>query len=1302
MSSRYLKFCFVFGVSSFLVLGTQGQPTAHQINKPAQKQPNAVADKEKPKYAPGRFIVKFKSEGPQAVNEDAQYLLESNGKFQDAVSDKSDSLDKLTEKHKVKKAKSVFVERHGLTTADARQKQNNSRQLSKAMRQARSQRAPKDAILPDLSNIYVVEVPAESDIEAIVQEFQSDPHVEYAQPDYIAETNMVPNDPYYSSIGSWGQTYDDLWGLKNIQAEQAWDTTQGEGVVVAVVDTGLDYNHPDIAANVWTNPGEIANNNIDDDGNGKVDDVRGWDFIGHDAYYPAPDNDPMDAHGHGTHVSGTIAAVGNNNLGIIGVAPKSKIMPLKGLDDGGSGYISDLADAIVYAAQNGADVISNSWGCAGGCPINPVAEDAIRTAYGLGAVVVFAAGNDSADVSNYSPQNMTNPKPVVVSAITQDDMPAYFTNYGALVDVAAPGGNGSSDPYNVLSLLAANSYYSQKLTTYIVGSNYLRVAGTSMACPHVSGLAALVIANRPSFTNGEVRQVLMLSTDDVSSIGRDLYTGAGRINATRALLVESIPKIEARIITPASPSSYNQQQMSTVAVIGTAKGEDFKQYELFYGHGIAPTAWIALGSPVPTIVENGSLGTWLINDLSVGTYLLRLVVHSLDGRTIEELAQVGIENVRQISLNPTYSIVSKPAISGDRIVWEDGRNWNVSRNDIYLYDLSTNTEQQITASPYDEVSPAISGNRIIWRGWRDWENGADIYLYDLSTNTERQITNDSNDQVSPVIDGDRIAWLDDRHFEVWVANWAIYLYDLAVNAESRVTGPDAIPYSDLFLLDKNLNVSGGRIVWADGRNYQMSTEKISAEDIYLYDLFSNTERQITGWLPIPVELQHQYAPAISGDRIVWEDWRNGNLDIYLYDLATNTERQITTDRNDQVRPAIAGDLIVWEDWRNGNCDIYLYDLATNTEHRITTNLWGDSFPAVSGKKIVWIREDPIDGDDNFTPRIYMHEFNRPPDLASIGDKTVNEGQLLTFTVFASDMDGDALTYSASGLPAGAVFDAATQVFSWTPSFTQSGSYSVTFDVSDGTFSVSETITITVVDVPMPDLVMTQISGPASAATGTKVDLVNTVKNKGVSSAGSFYVGFYLSTDAVITTSDTYLGRRSVSGLAAGAKKSATTSVMIPAALAAGTYYIGAIADCNNARAETDETNNALAGNTITLTIGADLVVSAINGPASTTRGTSVSLADTVTNQGTGSSGSSYVGFYLSTDAKITKADTRIGRRFVSALAAGASSSATTNVTIPATAPVGTYYIGAIADYTNTAKENNETNNARAGNTISIQ
>ena len=235
------------------------------------------------------------------------------------------------------------------------------------------------------------------DLNRKVDELKHDPAVEYAEPDHLASTNFIPNDPYYSSYGTWGQAYDDLWGVKKIGTASAWDTTAGAGITVAIVDTGIDYNHPDIASNIWTNTKEVAGNGIDDDNNGYVDDTIGWDFIGSTYRNPTQSNNPIDHFGHGTHVAGTVAAVGNNGTGVIGVAWQAHVMAVKGLDDSGYGLDSTLGPAIIYAANNGAEIISNSWSGQGS---SQTIADAVGYAYNLGAVVVAAAGNNNTN-DNY-------------------------------------------------------------------------------------------------------------------------------------------------------------------------------------------------------------------------------------------------------------------------------------------------------------------------------------------------------------------------------------------------------------------------------------------------------------------------------------------------------------------------------------------------------------------------------------------------------------------------------------------------------------------------------------------------------------------------------------------------------------------------------------------------------------------------------------------------------------------------------------------------------------------------------------
>ena len=297
----------------------------------------------------------------------------------------------------------------------------------------------------DISRIGVqhLTLPPHMTVEQAVEFYMSDPGlVEYAEPNYLRRAAVVPNDT------SFGQ----LWGLHNtgqvvdgaagavdadIDAPEAWDVTTGSSaVVIAVIDSGVAWEHPDLTANIWTNPGEIAGNSLDDDGNGFVDDVRGWDFVD-------GDNDPTahDNPGHGTHVAGTIAAVGNNAAGITGVMQVASIMPLRFLDTLGSGGVADEIEAINYAIDNGAVIINASYGSPS---FSSSEQAAIAAAGAAGILFVAAAGNDgtSNDSSPNYPSNYTLDNVISVAATTQTDGLASFSNFGATsVDLGAPGTN---------------------------------------------------------------------------------------------------------------------------------------------------------------------------------------------------------------------------------------------------------------------------------------------------------------------------------------------------------------------------------------------------------------------------------------------------------------------------------------------------------------------------------------------------------------------------------------------------------------------------------------------------------------------------------------------------------------------------------------------------------------------------------------------------------------------------------------------------------------------------------------------
>jgi len=477
------------------------------------------------------------------------------------------------------------------------------------------------------------------------------PEVEYAELNMIVHTQTAPNDPYYSTSGAWGQPFRDLWGLQSISAETAWDTSQGDGVLVAVVDTGLDYNHEDIAGNVWLNDGEVGldgsgndkrSNGIDDDGNGLIDDWRGWDFVTLDGN--PGDNDPMDDHGHGTHVSGTIAAMGNNGLGVIGVAPHAKIMAVKGLDVNGSGTTEDLANAIIYAAEKGASVINLSWGGFGPTPQTFI--DAISYAHDVkGAVVVAAAGNSNQDVgtqvNGFYPACIRDV--IAVAAIDHLNAKASFSNFGAKIDVTAPGGGDTGfvtqPERSILSLKSSQAGGTMTGSgQLIVGTKYLRQAGTSMASPHVAGVAALIRALHPEFSPEQVKQVLRSGADDIGATGFDTQFGYGRLNASRSLTLAAPLAVE--LTGPVGVVVSGQQ----VDVTGSVGGANLSSWRLEYGAGTAPSSWILINSSSASI-NAGTLATWNLSGINDGTYTLHLVAQALTGEIYEDRLAVVIDGL---------------------------------------------------------------------------------------------------------------------------------------------------------------------------------------------------------------------------------------------------------------------------------------------------------------------------------------------------------------------------------------------------------------------------------------------------------------------------------------------------------------------------------------------------------------------------------------------------------------------------------------------------------------------------------
>ncbi|BDQ03348.1 S8 family serine peptidase [Ignavibacterium sp.] len=365
-----------------------------------------------------------------------------------------------------------------------------------------------------LSRIVMIKYESEVDPFYISSKISGFNEVEWAEPKFVYELDYVPDDPSYAS----------QYALSKISAALAWDINNGDtSVVIGIVDTGVDWDHPDLAANIYRNWSEIPNNGIDDDNNGYVDDIRGWDFGGLSG---TPDNDPMeDQPDHGTHVAGISSAVTDNGIGVASIGFKCKLMPVKTSrnDQRGSNgpYIVYGYEGIVYATDNGAKVINCSWGGSG---FSMFGQETINYALSQGSLVVAAAGNSNSSGSHYP----SSYKGVLsVASTTSTDTKSSFSNFGYSIDVSAPG----SSIFNTWQ-----------------NDTYATLSGTSMASPLTAGLAALVFSQFPSYNAEQVGEQIRVNCDNIDNLNPSFQyqLGFGRINAFNAL--NNINSISVRAI----------------------------------------------------------------------------------------------------------------------------------------------------------------------------------------------------------------------------------------------------------------------------------------------------------------------------------------------------------------------------------------------------------------------------------------------------------------------------------------------------------------------------------------------------------------------------------------------------------------------------------------------------------------------------------------------------------------------------------------------------------------------------------
>ncbi|MBS1538446.1 MAG: S8 family serine peptidase [Bacteroidetes bacterium] len=477
-------------------------------------------------------------------------------------------------------------------------------------------------ILNELQRYYVLTIDNGENLNEKIKSIQG--NIESIAPNHkfhLDKIDSYPNDSLFET----------QWNLKRIGAEKAWKSATGNGVLVGVLDTGIDFLHPDLQKQLWINSKEDINhtgtfepwsnsekrdgisgdlNGIDDDGNGYTDDVIGYDFVDQSLLNigdaAVRDAIPYDEQGHGTSVSGVIGAQQNNTIGISGIAYNCKLVTLRAFDATGNAEEDDIAAAIVYAALNGVKVINMSFG---DVISSPITHDACRFADAMGVVLIASAGNDGSTLRRFP---ASYPEVIAVAATNDRDSRASFSSYGSHIALSAPGVG---------------------IPTTSVGGRYKpNFQGTSASAPHVSAAVALLFEMNSSLTPKEVRGILQASCDDVGPKGWDTDFGAGVLNIGTA-----VTAIGSTNISIASPINDAVFRSGNITITGSIATPLFTSWQLWLGKGELPpdNAWQKIGDSSKTQILNGTLGTLSVAQMDDTVHTLRLVVQLTNGNTIE-------------------------------------------------------------------------------------------------------------------------------------------------------------------------------------------------------------------------------------------------------------------------------------------------------------------------------------------------------------------------------------------------------------------------------------------------------------------------------------------------------------------------------------------------------------------------------------------------------------------------------------------------------------------------------------------
>jgi len=1192
---------------------------------------------------------------------------------------------------------------------------------------------------PAINRWYLVKLPAGMSVVEALAVLRQDPDIEVAEPNYEVSIAATPNDPRYS----------ELWNMHNIaqtggtpdadiDGPEAWDIATGDGnVIVGVIDTGVDYTHEDLSDNIWTNPGEIPGNGIDDDGNGYVDDIHGYDFVNNDG-------DPMDDHGHGTHVSGTIAGVGNNNIGVVGVNWNAKIAGIKFLSANGSGSIANAINAIVYANNNGIRITNNSWS---GGSFSQSLLDAINA----GGLFVAAAGNSGGDTDVFPayPAAYNSDNIIAVAATDHNDALASFSNYGLTsVDLAAPG----------VSILSSVPYSSCPLCDT---SGYRWLSGTSMAAPHVAGAAALMQSAVPQSTTAELKTWIMNAVDPIASLDGKMVTG-GRLNI-KTLLSNSDYRLTLDPGTMSVRAGLSVTATLTITALDTFNGPLSLQVD---NSNPALTATL---SKTTVDIQPGGVDTVMVTvstdaSISAGSYTYRLL--AVDAANIEKSLEVTVD-VRATDFNVLVSPASV-TVEGSQ-----SAAYTVALESVAQFTgpvtLSFNTGDTTIVGTFSENSVTLST--------------AAITTVNLSVSTTVSTQKGGHElQVSVSDDGARSK----------TASAQLNVEQKPDLIVSAITAPGTMGLQGTFqvnftaanqgLTDTARRTSiGYQIVLSDdpvitSGDTILDSGSFSGSYSYMTSLAANSSRNITRTITLP-------GGIVEGN-------------YYLGVIIDYDDRHIESDENNNTRNQSAQVITSAPDAAISSLTSSTATLLKGTTLQLTATLRNDGTNAMTGLGASYYlsTDNVITADDYLVGSgsvdlgagsskslsvtsavLYLaagdYYFGVIVDPDNLFAETNEANNLAVSSTIINIRDNTDLVISALSGPAvmglqgtiqvnftatnqGPVNAARTSigyqiVLSDDPLITSgdtildsgsfSGSYSyMTSLAANSSRNIARTITLpggivegnyylgVIIDYDnrhtesdesnntrsQPAQVITSdrdaaISGltnnRSSVPKGTTVQLTATLRNDGTNAMTGLGASYYLSTDNVITANDYLVGSGSIDLGAGGSGNLSVTSAALY--LATGDYYFGVIVDPNNSFAETNEGNNlAVSPTVITILDNTDLVVSALSGPAVTDLQSTFQVNFTATNQGPVNAARTSIGYQvvLSDDAVITSGDTILDSgsfsgsySYMTSLAANSSRNIARTITLPGGIVAGNYYIGVIIDYDNRHIESDENNNTRS-------